>query len=184
MGVSRQGRPELLREQNCGREARAFAASRTRAYIPNPTHLKEFSRWADEGETPLVIRGGSGLGKSSLVAFLSDTYRKKNPDALIVEHYVGSSERGGTPRSVMRHLVGAIRERFDIADEIPVDRAHLEQSFPGWLLRAEHRAAETGVNVLLVIDMRMDSVDLAAIRLVPALVGVGLLIYGLIRDSR
>ena len=39
-------------------------------------------------------------------------------------------------------------------------------------------------NVLLVIDMRMDSVDLAAIRLVPALVGVGLLIYGLVRDSR
>ena len=39
-------------------------------------------------------------------------------------------------------------------------------------------------NVLLVIDMRMDSVDLAAIRLLPALVGVGVLIYGLIRNEQ
>lgn len=39
-------------------------------------------------------------------------------------------------------------------------------------------------NVLLVIDMRMDVVDLAAVRLVPALIGVALLLYGLIRDAR
>jgi hypothetical protein len=39
-------------------------------------------------------------------------------------------------------------------------------------------------NVLLVIDMRLDEVDLAIIRLVPALAGIGLLIYGLIRDER
>lgn len=39
-------------------------------------------------------------------------------------------------------------------------------------------------NVLLVIDVRMDSLDLAAIRLLPALAGVSLLIYGLIRNDR
>jgi FtsH-binding integral membrane protein len=38
-------------------------------------------------------------------------------------------------------------------------------------------------NVLLVIDVRMDGVDLAAVRLLPALVGVGLLLYGLIRSE-
>ena len=39
-------------------------------------------------------------------------------------------------------------------------------------------------NVLLVIDMRISVVDLAVVRLVPALIGVGLLIYGLIRNER
>lgn len=39
-------------------------------------------------------------------------------------------------------------------------------------------------NMLLVIDMRLDAVDLAGVRLVPALLGVSLLLYGLIRDER
>jgi hypothetical protein len=39
-------------------------------------------------------------------------------------------------------------------------------------------------NVLLVVDMRLDAIDLAAVRLVPALLGVSLLLYGLIRDTR
>ena len=39
-------------------------------------------------------------------------------------------------------------------------------------------------NVMLVIDMRMSTVNLAGIRLLPALAGVMLLIYGLIRDDR
>ena len=39
-------------------------------------------------------------------------------------------------------------------------------------------------NVLLIIDMRLDAVDLAVVRLVPALIGVSLLLYGLIRDER
>ena len=38
-------------------------------------------------------------------------------------------------------------------------------------------------NVLLVIDVRMNQVDLAGLRLIPALVGVGLLLYSLIRNE-
>ena len=38
-------------------------------------------------------------------------------------------------------------------------------------------------NLLLIIDVRMDRVDLAGIRLLPALAGVGLLLYGLIRSD-
>ena len=38
-------------------------------------------------------------------------------------------------------------------------------------------------NLLLVIDVRMDRVDLAGIRLLPAAAGVALLLYGLIRND-
>jgi hypothetical protein len=37
-------------------------------------------------------------------------------------------------------------------------------------------------NLLLVIDVRMDRIDFAGIRMLPALLGVALFIYGLIRD--
>jgi hypothetical protein len=39
-------------------------------------------------------------------------------------------------------------------------------------------------NILLVIDMRVSAVDLALIRLVPALIGVALFLYGLIKVER
>ena len=39
-------------------------------------------------------------------------------------------------------------------------------------------------NVLLVVDLRVvPEVDLAVIRLLPALIGVGLLLYGLVRAA-
>ena len=38
-------------------------------------------------------------------------------------------------------------------------------------------------NVLLIIDLRTDQVDLAAIRILPALAGVAVLLYGLIRNE-
>ncbi len=130
----------------------AFAASRTRAYIPNPYYLKEFSAWLAEGDAPLVITGASGLGKSSLVAYLTEYYHKKNRDAFIIAHYVGASRSSGTGISVMRHVVEAIRLRFEIDDEIPSKPEELQGSFPNWLFRCEHLAKEAGIDVLIVID--------------------------------
>ena len=130
----------------------AFSASRTRAYIPNPLYLKEFSRWVAEGERPLVVRGASGLGKSSLVAYLTDSYRKKNRDALVIEHYVGASDTSGSATAIMRHVVEEIRERFAIDDELPKSEAELEKAFPGWLFRAEQLAAESETPVLIILD--------------------------------
>jgi hypothetical protein len=45
-------------------------------------------------------------------------------------------------------------------------------------------AGLTVQNILLVIDMQADAVDLAAVRLVPALLGVAAFLYGLIWDDR
>ena len=38
-------------------------------------------------------------------------------------------------------------------------------------------------NLLLIVDVRIDSVDLAGIRMLPALAGVALLLYGLIHSE-
>ncbi|MCB0712619.1 MAG: tetratricopeptide repeat protein [Ignavibacteriae bacterium] len=130
----------------------AFSANRTRAYIPNPLYLKEFIRWSAEGEKPLIVHGKSGLGKSSLVAYLTDYYRKKNPKAFVIEHYVGASQSSGSALSVMRHIIEEIRTRFSISEEIPTSEGRVERSFPNWLYRCEHLALQEGIEVLITID--------------------------------
>ena len=130
----------------------AFAASRTRAYIPNPLYLKEFSTWLADSTTPLVITGESGLGKSSLVAYLTEYYHRKNPEDFVIAHYVGASPSSGTALSVMRHIVEAIRVRFGVDEELPSNPEELQRSFANWLYRCEHLATKEGINVLIVID--------------------------------
>jgi len=96
-----------LDEERAAHEA--FAASRRRAYIPNQKYLKriteyvEASRKSDESDlsdqsdqsdqsdkrSPLVVYAESGSGKSALLAHWAAQYRRKNPDAFIVEHYIG-----------------------------------------------------------------------------------------------
>jgi len=145
-----QQAPTPLEQQRCAHSA--FAASRIRAYIPNPAHLKWFTAWLDESSSPLVVCGESGLGKSSLVAYLTDYYRKTHPTAFVIEHYVGASQASGSAMSVMREAIEEIRTRFDIDDEIPVKEEELKRSLPNWLFRCEHLAEQLGIGVLLVID--------------------------------
>ncbi len=130
----------------------SFAASRVRAYIPNVQCVKEFTTWITEGTQPLVISGESGLGKSSLVAYLADHYSKKNPTAFVIEHYIGATETSGSAAAVIRHIIGEIRERFAIEEEIPVNVEELEASFGNWLFRAEHLSEQAAVPILIVVD--------------------------------
>jgi len=130
----------------------AYAASRLRAYIPNPLHIKTFAHWIDRGTTPMVVDGNSGLGKSSLVAYLVDYYRRRNPKALVVEYYVGASQTSGTAISIVRHLIETIRERFGIDDAMPTSEDEYLSSLPNWLLRADHLADQTGTSILIAID--------------------------------
>jgi tetratricopeptide (TPR) repeat protein len=130
----------------------AFAASRLRAYIPNPSYLKEFTQWLSEGAKPFVVRGDSGLGKSSLVAYLVEYYRRKHPAALVVEHYVGASRMSGSAVSVMQYIIEDIRDYFKIDEELPAKDEEIEKSFANWLFRCEHLAAQQGTAVLIAVD--------------------------------
>ena len=130
----------------------AFSASRTRAYIPNSHTIKEFSQWSAEGEKPLIVQGESGLGKSSLVAYLTDLYRKRNPHAFVIEHYVGASDQSGSALAIMRHVIEEICERFSIDEKVPETKDELEKSFAAWLFRAEHLAAESDTTIYILLD--------------------------------
>jgi nephrocystin-3 len=54
--------------------------------------------------------------------------------------------------AIMRHLIEAIRERFGIDEPLPTTADEYVTSFPNWLFRAEHRANQLGIAILIVID--------------------------------
>jgi hypothetical protein len=132
----------------------AFAQSRRRAYIPNPANLRQLNGFADaeapeSNQRALVVHGDSGSGKSSLLAYWIDQYRRKHPGAFLVFHHIGASSSDGDHVAVMRHVIGEIRERFAIDEEVPARPEEIERSFPVWLGRLSAPGCE---GMLLVID--------------------------------
>jgi tetratricopeptide (TPR) repeat protein len=125
---------------------RAFAASRVRAYIPNPDYLKRLNEWIASEEQPLVLYAESGSGKSSLVAFWCDQLRRRQPDLFIIEHYVGIGAGDSDHLGIIRHIMQEIRERFDRSEELPTKPEELERAFANWL------GFNAGSPMLLVID--------------------------------
>ena len=130
----------------------AYAASRTRGYIPNPDYLRSFKAWLAEETRPLVVRGVSGLGKSSFVAWATDQYRRKNRSALVIEHYVGSSPSSGSAAEAISHIAEAIRDHFGLTDDLPTEAGRLVASFPNWLFRAASESKKAETETLIVID--------------------------------
>ncbi len=138
-------KPHTPLEQERSRHE-AFAASRRRAYIPNPEYLKHLNDWlAGQGE-PLVLYAESGSGKSSLISFWCDTLRRRQPDLFIVEHYVGIGAGDTDHLGIIRHVMQEIGERFGRSERLPTTPEALERDFANWL------GFSVGQPMLLVID--------------------------------
>ncbi len=116
----------------------AFSLSRRRAYIPNPTYLKRLNDHATSDDPPLVVYAESGSGKSSLFAYWADQYRRKNPGAHVIEHYVGIGATAADHYAVIRHVCMEIKERFGRDEEIPSENDKLEAVLGQWLGYADH----------------------------------------------
>ncbi|MDB5035782.1 MAG: tetratricopeptide repeat domain containing protein [Chlorobi bacterium] len=124
----------------------AFAASRRRAYVEVPSYLERLDEHVVGDGPPLIVTGDSGAGKSSLLAYWSERYRLENPDAFIITYYIGATSFGTDHLSILRRIMVEIRERYNLADEIPTSAAQIEQELPFWLARVQQE------KLVLVID--------------------------------
>ncbi len=124
----------------------AFALSRRVAYIPNATYLKRLNEHARGNSAPLVVCGGPGSGKSALIAFWAEQFRKRNPGAHIVEHYVGIGSGATDHHAVMEHLMMEIGERFSDAISSRKDPGTISHEFADIIDRIGNR------QILLVVD--------------------------------
>jgi len=134
------------------RKHRAYSASRILGYIPNPTYIDAISRWLATDDVPLVITGSSGLGKSSLMAFIGSSRRRGNPDALIIEYYVGASDSTGSATDLMRYVIDRIREHYQLDEKAPSADEELAGCFAEWLHAASRLSADAGSSVVILLD--------------------------------
>ncbi len=123
---------------------RAFAESRRRSYIPNMQYVKTLNEWvkpftqAPEADHPvysqnMVVHAPSGTGKSALLAFWTEQFRKRNPDALVVEHYIGIGANTESQYEAITHLLHEIKQHTQTEAEIPRNPNELERSVAQWL---------------------------------------------------
>ncbi len=133
-----------LEEERSGHTA--FAQSRRKGYVANPTIIDSLNEHFARPDPVLVVTGESGSGKSSLLSYWGESLRKRNPDLFIVEHYIGVTAASTDPDTLMRRIVEEIKERTQSEDPVPQSAAELEQSFPSWLGRM------AGEQMLILID--------------------------------
>ena len=121
-------------------EHEAYSRNRRQSYIANPEYYDAFVKHVNAGleapahAAPLIIWGKSGLGKSALMAYLAHEYQTMNPNAFVVQHFIGAAE-GSDPEDVMRQVMMEIKERYHLADAIPTDDNALREEFPVWLAK-------------------------------------------------
>jgi tetratricopeptide (TPR) repeat protein len=123
-----------------------FAGTRRKAYIANQTYYQALQEFVSSESGPLVVHGVSGAGKSALMSYFSAYQRRTNPKAFVITHFVGASPSGSDAQTILRHILGEIRERYAIPEDIPDTKEQLEQLLPTWLARVQDE------NLLLVID--------------------------------
>jgi len=95
------------------------------------------------GSGALVVYAESGSGKSALFAHWARQYRRKNPDAFVIEHYVGIGATSTDHLAIIRHIMMEIKERTGNEREIPSTPDELERDFPIWLAIADSHRVST-----------------------------------------
>lgn len=110
-----------------------FAASRRFTHVRRAPYLQKLYNHVSSNNPPLVVSAPSGAGKSALLAYWIAEYRKHNPGAFVVEHYIGCGEGTPTAHHVIRHIMLEIKERYNLPQEIPATSATLVSEFPAWI---------------------------------------------------
>ncbi len=142
--------PTPLEQERSRHEA--FAISRRRAYIANPLYIKRLNDHVTSDDPPLVAYAESGSGKSSLFAFWAEQYRRKHPEAHVIEHYVGIGTTATDHYAVIRHICMEINERFGRDEEIPSDPAKIETALGQWFGYADHTLQMLDQRIVIILD--------------------------------
>ena len=140
-------------------EHEAFAQSRTGVYIGRPEYFDRLDAHAASAEDGpgLVVLGESGSGKSALLANWATAYREEHPQDVVLMHFIGASPYGADWAAMLRRILGELKRRFGIEQEIPDQPDALRAAFANWLHMTTARAAqspsaESGRKIVLIVD--------------------------------
>ncbi|MCJ7626173.1 MAG: DUF4062 domain-containing protein [Anaerolineaceae bacterium] len=153
--------PETLKPGWLEREAvehDAFASTRTRVYIGRQNYFKRLENHVAGEGPPLVVLGESGSGKSAMLANWVEQHRITHPNDLILIHFLGASAESSSYITIIRRIMGEIKQNLGVSEEIPDDLELLRSTFINWLSMAgeqleinEHSGEPRG-KFLLILD--------------------------------
>jgi tetratricopeptide (TPR) repeat protein len=170
--------PSFAERERRGHES--FAASRRRVYVEHPATLRKLdefvaSAWSApsggvsrsqtpaEMPRPLVITGESGSGKSALLSYWSERYRREHPEAFIITHHIGATSTSTGHLGLLRRVMLEIQERYGVTQEVPSSPEKIESEFRYWLGYASREG------LVLVIDAlnQLDESSLRSLQWLP-----------------
>jgi tetratricopeptide (TPR) repeat protein len=139
--------PDALTQERWAHEA--YAMTKHFACIDRPMHLAALSAFAnaERNGQGLIVTGESGGGKTTLLATWASNWAMIHPDDFLFQHYFGATTASASPDGFLRRLLGELKRRFEILDEIPTDHQKLRDTLPIWLAQTLNRG-----RIVLVLD--------------------------------
>jgi len=132
------------------REARRheeYARSRRDLYIARPNAYDTLNDHVEGDGPPLVLTGESGCGKTALLANWVDQWRKDHPDAVVIQHYIGSTPDSADWQRIVTRILGELKVAFDLPDELPTMPDQLRSALDEWIIKTAG-----GKRIVLVLD--------------------------------
>jgi tetratricopeptide (TPR) repeat protein len=128
-------------------EHEAVISKHAESYIARERYFERLEDHVSGDDDPLVILGESGSGKSALLANWVIRYRSKNPQAVVIIHFIGSTQDSADWKAMLRRIMGEIQNRFGITVEIPEEPGALKSAFSNLL----HQVSASN-RLVLVLD--------------------------------
>lgn len=127
--------PDLLDQEAARHDA--YARNRRLAFVGRKVLLRRLDEHVFTAGKPLVLTGESGCGKSALLAGWLNRWRERNPDDLIIQHYIGSTPDSADWQGLVRRILGELKRAFAIADDIPSQTDDLRNALQDWTRKSQ-----------------------------------------------
>jgi len=132
----------------------AFARTRAGVYIGRGEYFQYLDDYvaSDPQGRGLVVRGESGMGKSALLANWISRCRDAKVRDEVLYHFVGASADSTDWTTMVRRLLGELKARFEIDDEIPRRPDQLGAAVVRFLELCSEQAGTEDRRVVLIVD--------------------------------
>ncbi|MDD2734739.1 MAG: tetratricopeptide repeat protein [Desulfuromonadaceae bacterium] len=140
--------PDPLDRERLAHEA--HAKNKLFACIDRPTHLAALTAFAEipeHGGKGLVVTGESGSGKTALLAAWAKNWATLHPEVFLFQHYFGATPDSASPVGFLRRLLGELKARFGITEEMPSQPDKLREALPLWLAQTVNKG-----RIVLILD--------------------------------
>ena len=130
-------------------EHAAYAREKLVAYVERREHKETLNAFAaaESAGQGLVVTGESGCGKSVLLAAWAQDWQNNHPDDFVFQHFFGATPQSASVDGFLNRLLGELKRRYELTDDIPTEPDKLREALPLWLAQTVEKG-----RIVLVLD--------------------------------